>query len=98
MNKKWFFGWTNIKWFIQEIGFIYTSKESFFSKKRIESSIAFIIGQSGMVWFFYENVEKLTASDAVLWAGAEFAVAGYIVNQIQKEKKQVVEETEESSN
>lgn len=88
MKKKWFFGWENIKWFITEIGNIYSSKSSFFSKKRIESSIAFIVGQVGMVWFLCENMAKLTTSDIVLWAGVEFAIAGYIVSQIQKEKSQ----------
>ena len=87
MKKKWFFGWDNIKWFITEIGNIYSNKDSYFSKKRIESSIAFIIGQVGMLTFLYESMEKLTTSDVVLWAGVEFAMAGYIVSQIQKEKK-----------
>lgn len=49
MKKKWFFGWENIKWFITKIGNIYSRKDSFFSKRRIESSIAFIVGQVGMV-------------------------------------------------
>jgi len=93
MKKKWFFGWENIKWFITEVGNIYSSKSSFFSKKRIESSTAFIVGQVGMVWFLCENMAKLTTSDIVLWAGVEFAIAGYIVSQIQKEKSQ--ESTEE---
>jgi len=53
----------------------------------MESGLAFIVGQFGMVYFLILNVEKLTASDIVLWAGVEFAIAGYIVNQIQKEKK-----------
>lgn len=88
MKKKWFFGWENIKWFITEIGNIYSNQSSFFSKKRIESSIAFIVGQTGMVWFLCENMAKLTTSDIVLWAGVEFAIAGYIVSQIQKEKKE----------
>ena len=88
MKKKWFFGWDNIKWFITEIGNIYSNKSSFFSKKRIESSIAFIIGQIGMVWFLVHSLDKLTTSDIVLWAGVEFAISGYIVSQIQKEKKQ----------
>jgi hypothetical protein len=92
MKNKWFFGWTNIKWFITEISNIYSSKPSFFSKKRIESSIAFIVGQVGMVWFLCENMEKLSASDIVLWSGVEFAIAGYIVSQIQKEKKEEITE------
>ena len=86
-NKKWFFGWTNIKWFITEIGNLYSGKSSYFSKKRIESGIAFIVGQWGMIYFLLNNKAVLTASDIVLWSGVEFAIAGYIVNQIQKEKQ-----------
>jgi hypothetical protein len=47
--KTYFFGWTNIKWFISEIGKMYSSKDSYFSKKRIESGIAFAISQWGMI-------------------------------------------------
>lgn len=86
-KKKYFFGWTNIKWFITEIMNLFTSKPSTFSKKRMESGMAFLVGQFGMVYFLILNVEKLSASDIVLWAGVEFAIAGYIVSQIQKEKK-----------
>lgn len=85
--KNLFFGWKNIKWFIKEIINLYSDKKSFFSKKRIESGIAFVIGQFGMVYFLTKNIELLTASDIVLWAGVEFAIAGYMVNSIQKEKK-----------
>ena len=87
-STKWFLGWDNIKWLITELGNIYTANPSYFSKKRIESSIAFIVGQAGMLWFLCENISKLTASDIVLWAGIEFAISGYIVSQIQREKKQ----------
>ena len=48
--NDYFFGWTNIKWFITEIGKIYSGQESYFSKKRIESGVAFIIAQ--WVWFY----------------------------------------------
>ena len=85
--KNLFFGWKNIKWFIKEIINLYSDKKSFFSKKRIESGLAFVIGQFGMVYFLTKNIELLTASDIVLWAGVEFAIAGYMVNSIQKEKK-----------
>ena len=55
-------------------------------KKRVESGIAFIVGQWGMIYFMLNNHAALTASDVVLWSGVEFAIAGYIVNQIQREK------------
>ena len=85
--KTLFFGWENIKWFVREIRNLYSGQSSFFSKKRIESGIAFLVGQWGMIYFLIMNIESLTASDIVLWAGVEFAIAGYMVNAIQKEKK-----------
>lgn len=85
--KKVFFGWTNIKWLIKELVNLYSNSSSFFSKKRIESGIAFLVGQWGMIYFLIKNIDKLSTSDITLWAGLEFAIAGYIVSQIQKEKK-----------
>lgn len=84
--KKLFFGWENTKWFIREIRNLYSGETSFFSKKRIESGIAFIVGQWGMIYFLTKNIESLTASDIVIWASVEFIIAGYIVNAIQKQK------------
>ena len=87
MKKKWFFGWSNIKFLIKELVKLYSNGTSFFSKKRVESGIAFIVGQWGMIYFLVQNIDKLTTSDIALWAGVEFAIAGYIISQIQKEKK-----------
>jgi hypothetical protein len=87
MKKKWFFGWSNIKFLIKELIKLYSNEPSYFSKKRVESGIAFIVGQWGMIYFLTQNIDKLTTSDIALWAGVEFAIAGYIINQIQKEKK-----------
>lgn len=86
MNKKFFFGWENIRWFITEVGKIYSGKSGFFSKKRIESGVAFIIGQWGMIYFLLANNNEMSAADIAIWAGIEFAMAGYMVQQIQREK------------
>lgn len=88
MKKNYFLGWSNIKWLITEIGKMYSSKSSFFSKKRIESGVAFIIAQWGMIYFLLNKYETLTMGELILWAGTEFAVSGYMIHQIQKEKKQ----------
>ena len=87
MKKKLFLGWSNIKWFVRELRNLYSSKDSFFSKKRVESGIAFVVGQWGMIYFLTKNNDTMSESDIVLWAGVEFAIAGYMVTQIQKEKK-----------
>ncbi len=76
-----------LKWVVKELVNIYSSEKSFFSKKRIESGIAFVIAQWGMIYFMVENIDKMSSSDLFIWSGIEFAVSGYIINQIQKEKK-----------
>ena len=67
---------------------MYSPKKSFFSKKRIESSLAFIIGQWGMIFWLLEKHSELSSSDIAIWSGIEFAIAGYIMTEIQKEKKE----------
>jgi hypothetical protein len=86
-KKRFFFGWENIKWGIKEMMNIYSSNPSFFSKKRIESGVAFLIAQFGMVFFLLQKYQGLSMGEFLLWAGAEFAVSGYIINKIQKEKE-----------
>lgn len=83
-----FFGWTNIKWFLREVNKIYSeSEKSFFSKKRIESGVAFILGQWGMVHWLVMNVDKIDVYAVCLWAGLEFTVCGYVLNKIEKLKQ-----------
>ena len=89
----------NIKWFFKELLLIYSNKPSFFSKKRIESGISFLIAQVGMVFFLAVKYDSISMGEFILWAGAEFAVAGYIINKIQKEKslEEVTGDLEEST-
>jgi hypothetical protein len=75
-----------INWFFTEIVNIYSTKKSFFSKKRIESGVAFVIAQWGMIFFLLEKHEDLSMGEFLLWAAAEFAVAGWMIHKIQKEK------------
>lgn len=94
-GKKYFFGWSNIKKGITEIIKIYSFKSSFFSKKRIESGIAFMVAQWGMIFFLINKYPDLGMTDIVMWASVEFAISGYILHQIQKEK--VVDNTKDDS-
>jgi len=79
--------WDEIKWVFRELGKLYSLEKSYFSKKRVESGLAFIVGQIGMIFFLFKKYESLSMSDFIMWATLEFAIAGYLVNQIQKEKK-----------
>jgi hypothetical protein len=70
---------------------MYSAQPSYFSKKRIESGLAFIIAQAGMIFFLLMKYETMLTSEFLWWAAAEFAVSGYIINAIQKEKSQSAE-------
>ncbi len=87
-SRKYLFGWTNLKFVLRELVKLYSPQPSFFSKKRLESGMAFIIAQFGMIYFLTIKISTMTASDLAIWAGIEFAVAGYIINHIQKEKRE----------
>jgi hypothetical protein len=88
VKRNWFQRCSDkIKWFFGELLAMYSSKSSYFSKKRIESGLAFIIAQWGMIFFLLEKHSTLSMGEFLLWAAAEFAVSGYIINKIQQEKK-----------
>jgi hypothetical protein len=91
-DNRYFFGWTNIKWIMKEILNIYSSKKSFFSKKRIESGVGFIIAEWGMVYYLIYKIPTMTMVEFGMWATIQFFIAGYIIRQIQKEKIPYVEE------
>lgn len=77
----------NIQWFFTELMKIYSSQDSYFSKKRIESGVGFIIAEWGMIFFLLKKYETMSMTDFAIWASMQFVVAGYMINQIQKEKK-----------
>ena len=93
--KNWFTSCgSNIRWFITEIMKMYSSQKSFFSKKRVESGVAFLIAQMGMVYFLVKKIDTMDVYELSMWAGIEFLIAGYTVTQIQKEKKDIKEDEE----
>jgi hypothetical protein len=84
-DSKYLLGWTNVRWFMIEMVNLYSDKPSFFSKKRIESGLAFTIGQIAMIVYFITKYQTITMTDFMLWAGLEFTIAGYITYQIQRQ-------------
>jgi hypothetical protein len=84
-KKNWF--QRNIVWFFTELIKLWSDEPSYFSKKRVESSLSFIVAQAGMITYFFLHYKDMDISTLLMWAGAEFLIAGYSINQIQKEKK-----------
>ena len=94
-KKLGFFG--SIGWFFKELMKIYSTESSYFSKKRVESGIGFVIAEWGMIYFILQKIDNMTVTDFAIWASIQFVVAGYMVNQIQKEKASDVSNSVDAS-
>jgi hypothetical protein len=80
-------GRKRFKWLLHELVKMYSAGEkSYFSKKRIESGVAFVIAQHGMLFWLAKKYDVMSTTDFCMWAVMEFAIAGWYVGQIQKEK------------
>lgn len=88
-EKIYFFGWHNFKWLTREMSAMYSNRKSYFSKKRFESSIAFLAAMGIIIGHVVINIDTITNSEVLADAALLFAVAGYTVGQIQKEKKDI---------
>lgn len=86
-QNKFFKFISKIRWFFTELLKVYSSEKSYFSKKRIESGIGFIIAEWGMIFFLLKRIDAMDAYEFAVWASMQFIVAGYMVRQIQKEKE-----------
>ena len=93
MKKKYFFGWENFKWFFREVGKIYSYETSYFSKKRIESGIAFISGIGVMLCYLYFHRNVITNSEMLADISILFIISGYQIAKIEQEKKEIRNET-----
>jgi hypothetical protein len=82
-NTKYLLGWTNIKWFLREMVLIYSSKKSFFLKEW--NQVLVLQLRVGYDFFLIKKYDVMSA-DFGIWASIQFVVAGYMVNQIQREE------------
>ena len=55
-----------------------------------------MIAQWGMIFFLLEKHSTLSMGEFLLWSAAEFAVAGWMISKIQKEKSDNNTPTEEN--
>lgn len=75
------------KWAIGELIKVYSSKPSYFSKKRLESGVGFAIAEWGMIFWLVRKIDNMDTYDFAIWASIQFLVAGYMVKQIQRQKE-----------
>lgn len=87
LKRKYFFGWTNLKWFFQEFGKMLSGEESFFSQKRFQQFTAFAVLMWGCAYYLTKHVVAMPATDFLIWASIPASVASYTLYHVQKQKK-----------
>lgn len=89
MDKKYFFGWENIKHFLREWNKMYSASEkSFYSHKRVQTGVAFltfIVGWISVLIHLLLNPET-TILEFVEWAVPLLAIAGFVLNKTEAAK------------
>lgn len=84
-----FFGWDNWKYLIISIISMWSDRDSFFSKKRAESNIAFIAAITILLHHYWTIRATISTAETLEIAGILLGIAGYFVKKIQDEKNDV---------
>jgi len=91
-----FIGRNRMAWAVKELIKMYSANEkSYFGKKRIESGIAFVVAEHGAIFWLAKKYDVMTTMDFCAWLTIQLFIAGWYVNQIQKEKVEVGKPLEE---
>lgn len=91
MKSKWLFGISNIRWGIKELIKLGSANPSFFSKKRIESGIAFWVLMWGCIYWLISKLTTMSTSDFILWSIVPASVCGYYISKIEAAKNAISE-------
>lgn len=85
-QKKYFFGWTNIKHVLKQVYFTFSDKTSELSSKKIERHL-FVVSALYCfhVWFEY-HYKHLTYIEEIAVIGTLLGYAGFNLMTTQKEK------------
>lgn len=80
--------WKLFCWYINEFNKVFSGNPSFYSSKRIKEWIAFVTGEYILIHGFIYLLlrDKLDYTGICFMAGVAFAIAGYQLDKIQKEK------------
>jgi uncharacterized protein (DUF2132 family) len=85
-EKKYFFGWGNLKRGITELIKTFSSKPSLFSSKKIERGLLFASALIMVIVYFSYHMKLMHSGDMLLITGALFVYAGYTMNMTRKDK------------
>jgi hypothetical protein len=80
-------GKAKFKWYVNELIRMYSGEPSFFSKKRIDSGIAFIFALWMTIFYLNKRIDTMDIWSFGYVLTAWLFIAGYTIQHIQSEKK-----------
>lgn len=78
---------SNLRWLVKELAKLYSGEPSYFSKKRIESGIAFSFAFWMTAYYLRRNIDGMDIWSFGYVLTVWLFIAGYTVNKIEAEKK-----------
>lgn len=69
---------------------MYSNQPSFFSKKRVNEGVAFYSAVITDLYYVWSHMTTIASSEALCHFGGLAALAGYHLNEIQKEKRDLL--------
>lgn len=80
-----------IVWVVKELIKTLSNRSSFFSSKRIKTTVAFLSGEVTLLSFFFHNINTLPTIEAIGIASIFFSVAGFVLNKTEQSKDKYIE-------
>lgn len=77
----------NLRWFVKEMVKLYSGEPSFFSKKRVDSGIAYAFAFWMTVFYLKNRINDMDIWSFGYVLTAWLFIAGYNISKIQAEKK-----------
>lgn len=86
--------WKTFCWYVAEFNKVFSTQPSFYSGKRLKEWTAFVTGEYILIhgFIYLLKQDKLDYTGICFMAGVAFAIAGYQLDKIQKEKKEEVKQ------
>ena len=86
-----------IKWVVKELIKTLSSEKSFFSSKRIKTTIAFLSGEVTLLSFFFYHLSTLPTMEAIAIATIFFSVAGFVLTKTEQAKSDHIESNNDNN-
>lgn len=92
MKQPWYKKmWLRFLWHLKELNKMFSDQKSYYSMKRFKQFVLFSNAVIILDVWVWKNIDRIDSSEALEIFGANLVYAGFILTQIQKEKRNATE-------